>query len=447
LAQVWLSMRNGGGPCPDPEVGSCADERSHDDPVGIVSNGRHTLTQITYELMRSSLLAGGPSVLVSTTELAPAAGPHAAVAPARFVPKGQQGAVYAYECRYVDGEPCQVAIIDSKQSQLNRAEIALQQALLDGHPVIGRLPHVTVTYERDGVPEVFTDLTLPHRAYDGHIRAGSVSGVPVTQTPEYRAVRDASPADARALLEFSPITLAFGGWDASRRSRQGRWRSALVGEIIGVLADRHADTRTPAMRGGARVDPVAMQVNLDGPTLKAFADAQRDELSPDNYEKIVKAAAKSKDGGTSASALGLGGIPPTLDQLAGVACSRIMRSHVLSLATLRQIRFGTDPQGDAACRALLAALALNGLARSDAELCLRANCDLVEASPTRVVIDMRAGEHQELEPLGIEAADELLAQAIERAASDFGIRWNGQVFAVTGNPAVVSGATDTDAES
>lgn len=402
---------------------------------------------ITYDVLRSALVAGGPSVLASTTELAAAGGPHCAVAPARFVPKGGQGAVYAYERRYVDGEPRQVVIVDSKQSQLNRAETALEQAIKDGHRVLSRVPHVTVTYVRDGLEEVYTDLSLPHRAYDGHIRAGTVDGVPVTQSPEYRLVRDASPLNARALLEFSPVTLAFGGWDASRKSHQGRWRSVLVGEIVGVLADQDTGTRMPAMRGGARVDPVAMQVNLDGPALRAMAEAQRDELSPDTYEKLVRAADKAKEGGVSASPLGLGGIPPTLDQLTGVACSRIIRSHVLSLATLRQIRFGAGPDGDAACRALLAALALNGLARSDSELCLRANCDLVEAGPTRVTIDRRAGESEALEVLSIAAADALLAEAADRAVEAAGIRWEGQVFAVTGNPAVVAGAMDAAAES
>ncbi len=403
------------------------------------------MTQISYELLRSALVAGGPSVLVSTTELAPAGGPHTAVAPARFVAPGRQGAVYAYERRYIDHDACQVVIIDSKQSQLNRAEAALQQALDDRNPVLRRLPHVTVTYQREGASEIFTDLTLPHRAYDGHVRAGTVAGRPVTQTAEYRAVRDATPANARALLEFSPITLVFGGWDASRKSRQGRWRSALVGEIIGVLADQHADTRNPAMRGGARVDPVAMQVNLDAPTLKAFAEAQRDELAPDTYEKLVKT--KPKEGGISASPLGLGGIPPSLDQLAGVACARIIRSHVLSFAALRQLRFGAGPDGDAACRALLAALALDGLARSDAELCLRANCDLVEAGPARVGLDRRSGKHETLEPLDIAAADALLGTAADRAVREAAVRWEGQVFAVQGNPAVVAGALDSAAEA
>jgi CRISPR-associated protein Csb1 len=404
-------------------------------------------TTLSLDLLHDVCLAGGPSVLVSTTELAPAAGRLASVAPAKFVTPGANShATYAYEQRFVDGEAARVVIIDSKQSQLNRAEAALHQAMLDGTEPLTRVPHIEVRYERDGATEVYTDFTLPHRAYDGHVRAGSVGGVPSTQTDVYRAARNATPANARALLEFSPITLAYGGWDATRRSRQGRWRSALVGEIIGVLADQALDSRSQPLRGGARVDPVAMQVLLGKASMIAIADAQRGELSPKLYDKIIKAARTADEksaGPTSASTLGLGGIPPTLEQLAGVACTRIVRTHVLSLATLRQVRFGGSTEGDASCRALLAALALDGLARSNAELCLRANCDLVEAGPTVATLDRRAGAADELEPLNIEAADRLLADAIASAERDAAISWHGQVFAVEGNPDVISSAEDS----
>lgn len=407
------------------------------------------MSRITVDLLRDACMAGGPSVMVSSTELAPAGGPMASVAPAKFVTQGANShATYAYEHRYVDGEAARVVLLDSKQSQLNRAEAGLSQAILDGVDPLTRVPHVQVRYERNGSREVFTDLTLPHRAYDGHIRAGTVDGRPATDHPSYRAARDATPANARALLDFSPITLVYGGWDATRRSRQGRWRSALVGEIVGVLADQSLDGR-PAFRGGARVDPVAMQVQLGRDAMIAIADAQRGELSPKLYDKIVKAA-KSADekaaGPTSASALGLGGIPPTLEQLAGVACTRIQRTHVLSLAALRQIRFGAGPGGDAACRALLAALALNGLARANAELCLRANCDLVETRPTLVTIDRRGGTADELEPLDIASADALLAAAIEAAARDADVVWNGQIFAVDGDPDIIASANNGSEE-
>jgi CRISPR-associated protein Csb1 len=405
---------------------------------------------ITSDLLRDACTAGGPSVLVWITELAAAGGPQASVAPAKFVTqRPASNATYAYERRFIDGAPVRVVIIDSKQSQLNRAEAALQQAIFDGVDPLTRVPQVRVTYLRDGFKEVYTDLTLPHRVYDGHVRAGTVEGVPVTQTAAYRAVRDATPANARALLEFSPITLAYGGWDATRRSRQGRWRSALVGEIIGVVADQAAEPRSQPLRGGARVDPVAMQVQLPAASIIAIADAQKGELSPKKYDEIVDAAntaAKKAGSPTSASVLGLGGIPPTLEQLAGVACTRIIRTHVLSLAALRQIRFGASPTGDASCRALLAALALNGLARSNAELYLRANCDLVEAGPSAVTIDRRAGEREALESLDIAAADGLLKEAIAAAERDAGISWQGQVFDVAGNPDVISSAVDAPDE-
>lgn len=396
--------------------------------------------------------AGGSSCLTSTTVLEPAGGRHASVAPAKFADSNSSNkrGVYAYEQRFLGDESRYAVLIDSKQSQLNRAEQALAQAIEDGHPLLARVPHVQLTYKRAGTVERYYDLTLPHRIFDGHIRAGTIDGTPTTQTPEYRAVRDASPANARVLLETSPVTLIFGGWDASRRSRQARWRSALVGEIAGFVAavrdpNELLVTPTPGLRGGARVDPVGMQINLGKTVMTEVADQQQAELSPSTHSAIVKTAGGIKAGETkSAAALGLGGIPPTLNQLAGVACDTIIRTHVLSFATLRQMRFGTDPDGDAACRALLAALALNALARSDAELYLRANCDLVEAQSPRVRLDRRGGEFLEMEPLSIETADLLLSEALAHAEKVADVSWKGLAMRVTGNNDIVSGAVDAD---
>ncbi|HEV3380292.1 MAG TPA: type I-U CRISPR-associated RAMP protein Csb1/Cas7u [Trebonia sp.] len=398
------------------------------------------MSKITLDLLLEASVPGGASCLTSVTELEPAAGPQASVAPAKFASsdKKDKKGEYGYERRFLDGVPSQAVIIDSKQSQLNRCEAALAQAVADGHPVLSRLPRAEVTYTRDGAAEIYSDLTLPHRIFDGHIRAGTVDGKPVTQLDAYRAIRNATPASARALLDASPVSLVFGGWDSSRSTRQGRWRSALVGEIIGFCADDR-----PALRGGARVDPVGMQIQLSETELKALADAQRAELSSGTYEKAAKPAKGSK-GPVSASMLGLGGIPPTLDALSGVACSRIIRSHVLSFATLRQMRFGAGPDGDAACRALLAALALNALARSDAELYLRANCDLRESGPATVDVDQRGGGRLSLDSLAVAEADALLDAALTAAGQRAGIEWSGVVLRVTGNPAIAVGAVADD---
>jgi CRISPR-associated protein Csb1 len=404
------------------------------------------VSELNLALLLEASTAGGATCLTSVTELEPAAGPQASIAPAKFAQRGRDQGAFAYETRYLDDEPVPAVIVDSKQSQLNRAEQALSHAIEDGHPVLSRLPRITVTYVQEGLREVYSDLTLPHRAFDGHIRAGTVDGRPVTENSDYRAIRDANPGNARALLDSSPISLVFGSWDSSRAARQGRWRSVLVGEVIGFCAEERTDPQgrpQPTLKGGARVDPVGMSIKLDQPTLKALAQAQRSELSPKLVEKLTKGGRDVKS-----SALGLGGVPPTLEALAGVACHRIVRSHVLSFAALRQIRFGAGPDGDAACRALLAALTLNALARSDAELVLRANCDLREAGPTKVELDQRHGGRIELDPLSIKAADVLLEQALAHAESTADVRWDGVVLAVTGNPAIVAGAVeDEDGEA
>lgn len=402
-------------------------------------------SDITLGLVLEASSPGGPSCLTSTTNLRPAAGSHASIAPAKFAARNVDQGVFAYERRYLEGEAQDAVIVDSKQSQLNRCEQALRHAIDDGHPTLSRLPRLVVSYEHpDGVRE-YTDLDLPHRAFDGHIRAGSVDGTPVTQLAQYRAIRDAQPGNARALLDASPASLVFGSWDSSRAARQGRWRSLLVGEIVGFCL--RPDDRNPvALKGGARIDPLGQRIELTGEALKQLAEAQRGELSRDTYEKVTKEATKAKTGArVKASAVGLGGIPPTLEALAGVACHTIVRSHVLSFAALRQLRFGAGPEGDTACRALLAALALNGLARSNEELVLRANCDLVEDTPSTVTLDQRGGEPAVLAPLSTTAADALLADALDHAGQAAGVLWDGPVLRIVGNPEIAKGAVDDDA--
>ena len=352
---------------------------------------------------------GGASVLTSVTPLEPAAGPHASIAPAKFV-EGSRS-VFAYERRFWAGEAVTAVVIDSKQSQNNRLEAVVSSAIADDDPVLTSLPRIELRFA-DG--QVYNDFDLPHRAFDGQIRAGTINGEPATDAGEYRRLRDATVLHARPLLERSPMTLLLGGWDASRKSRQGRYRSILVGEVIGILADQTGGPEAnQSKRGGARIDPVGMRIDLPDEDRKAIADAQKNEF------------------------------PPSLEQLGGVTCREIVRSHVLSFAALRALRFDcTTQEGDVACRALLAALALNGLARSDAELLLRANCDLVEAGPAVVTLDRRYGKKETFEPLSIDQAQELLSAAIENAESRADLTWNGSVLVVDGNPAILSAAGD-----
>ena len=392
------------------------------------------MSTITLQHLLDACSPGGASVLTSITPLQPAAGPHASVAPAKFVSGSKS--VFAYERRFWNGEAVTAVLIDSKQSQNNRLEAVVSAAIADGDPVLTRTPRIELRFE-DG--QVYSDLDLPHRAFDGQIRAGTINGEPVTSVEEYRKLRDATVNHARPLLEHSPMTLLLGGWDASRKSHQGRYRSILVGEIIGILADQDGGAEANQSKcGGARIDPLGARIQLDRAGRKAIADAQKEELSKKTYDNSI-----GKDEKEGLARLGIGAIPPSLEQLGGVTCQAIIRSHVLSFAALRALRFDSPtPQGDVGCRALLAALALNGLARSDAELLLRANCDLVETGPAVVTLDKRYGQKESFEPLSIDQAQELLSAAIDHAIQAANLTWDGSVLVVEGNPAILAAATD-----
>lgn len=384
---------------------------------------------------------GGSSALVEITQLAPAGGPQATVAPARYVTRSSSNPTYNYGTRFIDGEPKITVLIDSGQSQSNRGEDAIERNRRDEsspiYDILSRIPTVEVNYGG----EKYSDLVLPHRAFDAHLRSGYVDGEPVTTNSTYRAARDSSQADARALMDLSPISLTNGSWDATRKSHQGRYRSSLESEIIGVLADQSPNPE-PNRSGGARVDPVAASVKLDQKTMSALAEHQKHELSKGNYDSILKEAKAAGKGVTSASKLGLGAIPPSLETLGGVACSQIIRSHVLSFATLRQLRFGLDSRGDIARRAVLAALGLVGMALANDELYIRANCSLVELDYPEMILDQRYGQRRQLAPLTVEHAGQLLREAVAHASEVAQLDWHGQVFEVEGDMSILQAASE-----
>lgn len=387
-----------------------------------------------YSQLVAACSPGGASVITSVTELAPAAGPHAGVAPPRYV--SGRNASYAFETRNIDGEALQAVVLDGKASQLNRVEAALGRAIEEGDEVLSRMPRMTVSYESG----TFADYEVPHRAFDGHFRAGTIDGKNVTDDPTYIAARNATPANVLPLVQLSPVSPTFGAWDSTRKANQARYRSSLVGDIMGVLVDQGPTGTQIPNRGGGRSDSIAPSVRVPAKEMQELLDAQRHELSEGTIKSIETAIKGAKGGKISASGLVIGSIPPNLGTPGLVSCTRIIRSHVLSLSALRQLRFGSPGQGDVAGRALLAALALYALALANEELVLRANCDLVEKERPDFILDGRFGVRESIGQIDREVGQRLLAEAIEGAEKALGIKWEGQVYAVTGNPLIARGA-------
>lgn len=404
---------------------------------------------LTLDDLVAACRPGGASVLTSTCALRPAAGWSALVAPPRYLDRSE--AVYSFAMRAVDGTAVQTVLIDSKGSQANRRETGVAAAMTDetheAHAVVRRIPRLVLEVPAaGGRPGMrLLDLELPHRWVDGHVRTGSRNGASVTRDPQYRAMRDATPADVSAIFNLSPLSLIDGVWDASRKSNQVRLRSAIVGEIFGVLADQEGGPASVARRGGARIDPVAASVQLDGRAIMAIADRQKDELSSKKYKEIENKAKKAEKVKNSGSVLGLGAVPPSLSALGGVSCTQITKSTVLSFAALRQLRFGGSREQDVAFRALLAAIALLSMALADQELYLRADCDLTEEAPSEVVLDGRYGIRTAVSPIDVDAAIALVDAALANA-DEHGLAWDGQEFVVEGDGSILAAAVDDDAE-
>lgn len=388
------------------------------------------MTALTIDQLIEAARPGGSSALTSRTHLAPAAGEEALIAPAKYL-SGRSG-TYVYETRFLDGGPKRTVLVDSRTSAANRLEDALIQAIDAGHPILTRLPRIRVSYAQATPPLEFTDLELPHRAFDAHIRLGTHAGQPVTAATRYVEARNSTPSNAWNLLNLSPDTVLFGGWDSTRRSHQARFASNVVGEIIGVLADQSEER--PTRRSGARIDPMAPAFDITPAQAKELAGLLGDDVSA----KVKK--------GKKASDFLLGAIPPGTQNLDGIATSDILRTHVISFSTLRTLRFGRGADGDAAVRALLAAIAIAAIARADSELVLRANAFLVEKEPPRIELDARFGGTIEIDPPTVEQTDDLLSSAFELAEKAAGIDWHGQLFEVQGNAALPKAADATASE-
>lgn len=362
----------------------------------------------------------------------------AVVAPARYAaPKGsgRKGSEFVFEVRFVDGEFRRTTLIDSKQSQANRAEEGLLAARRD-EGAAAYIPVIEVDYE--GCEPLY-DLSLPHRAFDAHVRFASQEGAPVVKQSWYRALRDATHADLSPAFTTSPATLAFGGWDSTRKRGPLRLRGLLVSELFGVVAE--GEDRL-SRRSGARLDPLGQDFYVSPDELWALLDRQHDELSPKLISKIEKEVEAARKKGTetlSASKLNLGGVPPTTEVPFGVSVPEVRRARTFSLAGLRRLRFGGDREEDIAARGALLAMLLLGVAYADADPDLRAYCD-VSAPRANTTLD---GENVELD-LSIDACEQFLGDAITRLPKRLG--WTGQCWRLTGDPTLARGARDTDVE-
>ncbi len=197
--------------------------------------------------------------------LQPAGGPGDKVFPPTFA-----GAIYAIEQRRVPGRdaPVSCVLLDSVQSQANRMESALQDAVDAGRIT---LPLVVVDFSAydptgdldadmaagrliDRVGKI-TSLQAPHRLADAILRDSELDGVPFRRSPRGRALNTASLSNAAPLFELCPTALVFGMWDSTgpKGGLGPKFERAIVSEIVGVGAE------VGDLRRGVRRDPLEIR--------------------------------------------------------------------------------------------------------------------------------------------------------------------------------------------
>jgi CRISPR-associated protein Csb1 len=366
---------------------------------------------LTLDLLRQAV-AGSAAAFRCRRRLQPAGGEGDKVFPPTFA-----GAVYAVEQRRIPGRsdavPC--VLLDSVQSQANRMELALQEAVDAGKIA---LPLLAVDFSAhdptgdieadkkrgkliDAVGKV-TSLQVPHRLADAILRDSEWNGVAFRRSDKGKALNTVSLANATPLFELCPTALVFGMWDSTgpKGGLGPKFERAMVSEIIGVGAEWHDDYRAR----GVRRDPLEVRA-----AVKVVRNADRS----------WKVAAEKEKGATEPSKVNHSSVLFDSSN-AGVTIEHAEQTTTLSLICLRRLRFpinGAPTAGaDTAARTALAALGLCAATLTfESGMGLRSRCLLWPDGPMSWELLDRPGEDPKRFSLSGDEAIALLRAAIAGA--------------------------------
>ena len=195
-------------------------------------------------------VSGTAAAFRCVTEYQPVGGPGDKVFPPTY-----EGGKYATEQR-VDpksGEIIDCVLMDSVQSQANRMELALLDAMdeQDGP----QLPLLRVAFTGVPKPITVTSLEAPHRVADAIFRDSLIQedgqAVPFRASRKGQALDHADIRNATGLFGLCPTGLLFGLWDSTgpRGGLGAKFQRALVSEIVGYGAQE-------GHKPSSRIDPL-----------------------------------------------------------------------------------------------------------------------------------------------------------------------------------------------
>lgn len=380
------------------------------------------MTDLTLDVIRSAV-AGTAAAFRCVTEYEPAGGPGDKVFPPTY-----EGGKYATEKR-VDpqtGEIIDCVLLDSVQSQANRMELALLEAMDEADGV--ELPLLRVAFTDVPKPITVTSLEAPHRIADAIFRDSKIredgQWCDFRQSSKGSILDRSDNKNATGLFGLCPTALVFGLWDSTgpRGGLGAKFQRAVVSEFVGYGAVQGAKT-------ASRIDP--LQIMKESAVVFA-KDSGGWTLSEESAKKEKGKAIKvGKEG--KPSEINHGNVTPSIAP-GSFTISHARQTTVLSLPTLRRLRFPLadhSPEQKAsanlAARTALVALGLAAatLAREQGAD-LRSRCQLVPTGPfIWKLLDQPGAEPIAFSLTGTQARA-LLKEAIT-AAKDTGLPWENVI--------------------
>lgn len=389
-----------------------------------------------------SAVAGNAAAFRCRRKLQPGGGAGDKVFPPTYA-----GAVYAEERRRVPGrdEPVPCVLLDSVQSQANRMEQALQEAL-DGGEI--SIPTIAVDFTKFG-PEAkldakdepfrlldaigrITALQAPHRLADAILRDseieetadGKKTKVPFRESQLRKKIAAANLANATPIYEVCPTALIFGMWDSTgpKGGLGAKFERAIVSETVGIGA------QVGDLLRGVRRDP--LEASREVPILKGEDGSWH--VADDPKTKGVIRPSKINHGSVP--------FPEVRDKktednhYAGVTLDYAEQLTTLSLIALRRLRFPvTKPAPDAAAadaagQTVLAALGLCAATLAfESGMGLRSRCLLWPEAPMEWELLAKPGETPQRVMLDSTGARKLVADAVA-SAERAGLKWRSETL-------------------
>jgi len=373
-----------------------------------------TTPVLEYDRLKDAV-KGSAAAFRCRRRLQPAGGEGDKVFPPTFA-----GAVYAIEQRRVPDHEGSVTcvLLDSVQSQANRMELALQEAIDGGKIAMPLLvvdfsEHYDPKLDKDAADKAgklidavgkVTSLQVPHRLADAILRDSDLDGVAFRKSDRGRALNQVSLANATPLLELCPTALVFGMWDSTgpKGGLGPKFERAMVSEIVGVGAEWQEDYRGR----GVRRDPLEIRA------------AVKVKKSADTSWTVAAADAKGKDI-VAPSSVNHSSVPFD-SKNSGVTIEYAEQTTTLSLICLRRLRFpingAPNAATDAAARTVLTALGLAAATLAfESGMGLRSRCLLWPDGPMEWELLERPGATAAKFSLTGDAAIKLLNDAIASA--------------------------------